>query len=132
MHSTPNHPHNTSEDKDISGPVKQSQQSCDMGNLLRNLFRFFLFGELLPYSAKEFWPATNLAWGGVAVDDRLKPSMICIHLKKFKCDQFGTGADVILGKTGGTICPVAAIVAFLALCGHKLGSSFLILHVDQA
>ncbi len=36
--------------------------------------------------------------------------MIQIHLKKSKCDQFGMGADVIVGKTGNALCPVAAIL----------------------
>ena len=88
-------------------------------------FGFFRLGELLPHSAKEFRPTTDLAWGDVAVDDRSNPSMICIHLKKSKCDQFGAGADIIVGRTGSTICPVAAIVAFIALRGDKPGPFFL-------
>ncbi len=54
-------------------------------------FGFFRLGELLPVTAGAFNPATSLAWGDVAVDDHTAPRMVQIHLKKSKCNQFGTG-----------------------------------------
>lgn len=63
-------------------------------------FRFFRLGKLLPSSSTSFQPARDLAWGDVAIDNRCAPNMIKVHLKSSKCDQFGTGADVILGRTG--------------------------------
>ena len=73
-------------------------------------FGFFRLGELLPDSAKSFSPTTHLAWGDVAVNSRTNPRMVQIHLKRSKCDQFGSGADIILGRTGVNLCPVTSPV----------------------
>ena len=71
-------------------------------------FGFFHLGELLLTSSTSYDPATCLSWGDVAVDDRSNPTMVQFHLKKLKCDQFGKGADVIVGRTYVSICPVTA------------------------
>lgn len=88
-------------------------------------FGFFRLGELLPESAVAFNPATCLAWGDVAVDQQENPSMVRVHLKKSKCDQFGSGVDVILGRTGKLLCPVAAILSFMVTRGANPGAFFL-------
>lgn len=88
-------------------------------------FGFFRLGELLPEAAGSFNPATGLAWGDVAVDDRLAPTMVQVHLKKAKCDQFGTGSDIVLGRTGSPLCPVTAIVQYIESRGDRPGPFFL-------
>ncbi len=45
----------------------------------------------------------------VAVDSHTSPSIVQIHLKPSKCDQFGRGANIILGTTDSSICPVQVI-----------------------
>ena len=67
----------------------------------------------------------SLMWGDVATDSRDNPSMVRIHLKKSKCDQFGAGADIILGRTGNALCPVAAILNYIAVRGSIPGAFFL-------
>ena len=61
--------------------------------------------------------------GDVAVDSRTSPSMVKVHLKRSKCDQFGRGVDVVVGRTDTRICPVAAVVSYIArrqICrGHS-------------
>ena len=76
-------------------------------------FGFFRLGELLPESANAFNASTDLAWGDVAVDSHLAPTMIQIHLKKSKCDQFGAGSDVLVGSTGEELCRVRAILNYI-------------------
>lgn len=88
-------------------------------------FVFFRLGELLLRSKAEFHPATSLAWGDVAVDSVSNPSMVRIHLKKSKCDQFGGGVDIVLGVSRSNICPVAALLSYLADRGDKPGPLFL-------
>ena len=88
-------------------------------------FGFFRLGELLPDSAKSFDKKMCLSWGDVAVDDRVAPKMIQVHLKRSKCDQFGSGADVVVGITGDELCPIAAILYFIELMGDKKGAFFL-------
>ena len=60
----------------------------------------------------------------MAVDDRSNPQMIQIHLKRSKCDQFGQGADVVVGMTGTEICPVTALIQFIAGRGSTQGPFF--------
>ena len=88
-------------------------------------FGFFQLGELLLASANQFNAAINLSWGDVAVDDRSNPSMIKIHLKQSKCNQFRKGVDVIVGRTYCDICPVAAILRYIALSQDHPGPLFL-------
>ena len=88
-------------------------------------FGFFRLGELLPSSAREFDLRTGLAWGDVAVDNLSEPRMVRVHLKKSKCDQFGGGVDIVLGRTGSPLCPVAAILGFIAVRGVRPGAFFL-------
>lgn len=51
--------------------------------------------------------------------------MVKIHLKKLKCDQFGLGSDIILGRTGNLLCPVAAILSYIVARGAHLGLFFM-------
>ena len=81
-----------------------------MGHRMLGLFR------LLPArraSVGAFNPATGLAWGDVAVDNVARPTMVQFHLKQSKCDQFGSGSDVIVGATGARLCPVTAMVCVM-------------------
>ena len=49
------------------------------------------------------------------------PTITHIHLKKFKCDQAGRGADIIIGCTGCNLCPVSAILHYI---GDQAGPFF--------
>ena len=88
-------------------------------------FGFFRLGELLPESASSFNLATDLTWGDVAVDNQANPRMVRVHLKKSKCDQFGVGSNNILGRTDNVLCPVAAILQFIATRGGHPGPFFI-------
>ena len=78
-------------------------------------FGFFRLGELLLETARDYSPALSLSWGDVAVDNQQEPTMVKIHLKKLKCDQFGSGADIVVGRTHTPPCPVAAVLSFCAI-----------------
>ena len=47
-----------------------------------------------------------------------------ISLKHSKTDQFGQGSKIYLGRTKNDLCPVAAILAYLALRGNIQGPLF--------
>ena len=47
----------------------------------------------------------------MAVDNQQALSVIKLHQKQSKTDPFGRGADIVLGKTGCNLCPVAGYVA---------------------
>jgi len=76
-------------------------------------YGFFRLGELLLDSSVSFNPASSLAWDDVTTDNVTCPTMVKIHLKKSKCDQFGKGADIILGRNHTALCPVAAVLSFM-------------------
>ena len=47
-----------------------------------------------------------------------------IHLKRSKCDQFGAGADIILGRIGLPLCLVTAILKYIEVRGSASGLFF--------
>ena len=48
-------------------------------------------------------------------------TMVRIHLRRSKFDQFGAGANIILGHTGHSLCPVTTIIDYIAICGSGPG-----------
>ena len=86
-------------------------------------FGFFRLGELLP-ERSTFNHTSNLAWGDVAIDNHATPTMVQVHLKKSKCDQFGSGSDVVVGRTGSELCPVQATLAYVQKRGNARGPFF--------
>ena len=69
-------------------------------------FGFFRLGELLPEPATVDQSSPVIVWSDVAVGSRESPAMVRIHLRHSKCDQFGKGVDIVLGRTGHFLCPV--------------------------
>ena len=72
-------------------------------------FGFFRLGELLLTSPAAFNPRLHLAWEDLAMDNPTNPRILKLHLKQSKTDQTGHGADVVLGRTDLTLCPVARV-----------------------
>lgn len=85
---------------------------------------FFRAGEITVPTVSGFDPSVHLAWGDVEVDDGARPSLVKVHLKRSKTDQFGNGADVFMSRTGNDICPVVATVQYVALRGSQPGCFF--------
>ena len=87
-------------------------------------FGFFRSGELFVPTLTAFDERVHLAWGDVAVDNQNNPSSLRVHLKRSKCDQFGRGVDVYVGRTGSCLCPVAAVLAYMVSRGPGPGPFF--------
>ena len=51
--------------------------------------------------------------------------MVCIRLKQSKCDQFGKGVDIFVGRIYTDICPVTEILQYVALHGPAPGLLFI-------
>ena len=47
------------------------------------------------------------------------------HLRQSKTDQFGAGMTLYLGRTGDKLCPVAAVLAYLAIRPSSAGPLFI-------
>ena len=86
-------------------------------------FGFFRAGEITVPAASAFDPAVHLAWGDVTCDGR-PASCVRVFLKRSKTDQFHRGVAVYLGATGNDLCPVAAVLAYVAVRGEDPGPFF--------
>ena len=71
-----------------------------------------------------FDPALHLLWGDVAVDNLSSPTVVKVHLRRSKCDQFGKGVDVVMGRTGTSLCPVSALSDYIRVCQDAPGAFF--------
>lgn len=47
-----------------------------------------------------------------------------MKIKQSKTDQLGKGVEVYIGKTGGELCPVAAVLAYMAGRGARGEGAF--------
>ena len=75
-------------------------------------FGFCRLGELLQTSTSVSAP---LMLSDLSIDSHSAPSQIRVLIKRAKNDPFGHGAAVILGATGKDLCPVIAILNYLAV-----------------
>ena len=64
----------------------------------------------------------------VAVDSHDAPSVVKVFLRRAKTDPFGNGVNIYLGRTGSHLCPVLAVLSFLALRSSQDGP--LLVHED--
>ena len=87
-------------------------------------FGFFRMGELTSPTVTSKGPVDCVYVGDVAVDDHSNPWLVRIHLRKSKTDQLGRGVDIYLGRTDEDLCPVAALLAYLAVRGMEPGPLF--------
>ena len=87
-------------------------------------FGFFRMGELTSLTADGQNPGHCVSVTDVAIDDVRNPSLIRIRLRSSKTDQFGRGVDIYLGRTGADLCPVSALLAYLAVRGKEPGPLF--------
>ena len=87
-------------------------------------FSFFRLGELLSPTNTKYDASSHLSFEDVAVDSHSSPSLVKIHLKTSKTDQERKGADVYVGKTGDILCPVSALLTYLAAKGALPGPLF--------
>ena len=68
--------------------------------------------------------ATNLSIQDVVVDDHKHPTMVQLSLKSSKTDPFWRGVQIVIRSTQDELCPVAALLAYLAVRGGSPGPLF--------
>jgi len=89
--------------------------------------RFFGFlhcGEVVISSDASNDPQVNLSLEDVRINSRVRPSVVEVNMKASKTDPFRKGVRVYLGATTTDICPVTAILHYLALRGAGPGPFF--------
>ena len=109
-----------------SHPTDISQADATMlwAACCTGFFGFLRAGEF-PCSSWNVYTQEMLSFRDVSVDSHHTPSLISIRLRRSKSDPFGNGVTVHLGSTGHAICPVAALLGYLAQRGQGQGPLFL-------
>ena len=87
-------------------------------------FAFLRAGETTVPSDKDFDPSVHLCVGDVAIDDPAQPSMFRVTIKQSKTDPFRKGVNLFVGRTYSPVCPVAAVLDYLAVRGTEPGPLF--------
>ena len=87
-------------------------------------FGFLRSGEVTVPSDSAFDPAAHLTFDDVKVDNITNPTLLKIRLKASKTDPFRNGIDIVVGRTNNKLCPVTAVMAYLAARGN--GPGFLV------
>jgi len=70
-------------------------------------------------------PGTTLLVSDIKIDSRENPQTLSVHLRQSKTDPFGAGVCLYLGRTGETLCPVAAVLGYLAIRPSTPGPLFI-------
>ena len=87
-------------------------------------FGFLRAGEFTSPSANAFNPEVHLGLSDIALDSHTSPTMVRLRIKQSKTDPFRLGVDVFLGSTGANICPVQAIIQYIAVRSPNPGPLF--------
>ena len=87
-------------------------------------FGFLRSGEMTGPEDGEFDPGQHLSFSDIAVDNTSNPRTMSIRIKQSKTDPFRLGVTIFVGRTDTTLCPVAALLSYLALRGPGEGPLF--------
>ena len=96
-----------------------------MDRVLSGLLWFLQAGEMTTPDDGGYDPGAHLSFGDIAVDDPSSASFLRVRIKQSKTDPFRKGVDLFLGRTGSDICPVAALLSYLACRGSRPGPLFI-------
>ena len=69
-------------------------------------------------------PDDTLSVSDISIDSRVNPQVLIVRLRHSKTDPFGAGVNLYLGRTGNTLCPVAAVLGYLAIRPSTPGPLF--------
>ena len=72
-------------------------------------------------SVAAFDDSVHLAPQDVSIDSHVTPSVVRIHLKQSKTEPFRQCVNIFLGRSKQEICPVAALLSYMALRGNAQG-----------
>ncbi len=87
-------------------------------------FGFLRAGEFTVPSAQGYDPQVHLNLADLALDSHKQPSLIRLRIKQSKTDPLRQGADIFLGATAANICPVKALIHYIAVRSPTPGPLF--------
>ena len=88
-------------------------------------FGFLRSGEFTIKQCEPFDPTSHLTIKDITIDSLMNPQKIQIHIKRSKTDQWGHGFHLYLGRTDSHLCPVKALLTYVAARGFKEGPLFI-------
>ena len=77
-------------------------------------------------SLTRYDPDIHLSLADITLDNRQAPEIVRLHIKQSKTDPFRNGANIYLGRTHHNVCPVEAILPYLAIRSKQLGPLFVL------
>ena len=80
-------------------------------------FGFMRAGEITVPSQEAYDPTAHLSFNDVAVDAHANPTVMEVRIKASKTDPFRMGVNLYIGRTNNDLCPIAAMMAYLAIRG---------------
>jgi len=89
-------------------------------------FGFLRSSEFTVPSQDLFDEELHLSLGDLSVDSRAAPQLLRVTIKQSKTDPFRKGVTLTLGKTSNFLCPVEAILPYLAIRGPRPGPLFIL------
>ena len=89
-------------------------------------FGFLRCSEFLVPDDSQFDPSLHLTISDLHFQGLASQGVLYIHIKGSKTDQFRQGTVVALGSTGGDLCPVLAMLDYLARRGNYPGPVFML------
>lgn len=87
-------------------------------------FGFLRSGELCCPTSSSFDTTAHLAPGDLSLDSLVHPSKLFVTIKASKTDPILLGVTLVLGITNMDLCPLMAILPYVALCGPGAGPLF--------
>ena len=87
-------------------------------------YGFLRSGEIMVPSEAGYDGSVHLNAEDVSVDKSDNPTIVKVRIKASKTDQFRKGVDIFVGKTYNQLCPVEALVAYMAHRGLEEGFFF--------
>ena len=85
-------------------------------------FGFLRVSEMTVQNQNNYERTIHLSLQDVALDSRVTPT---ITIKQSKTGPFRKGVRLFLGRMDSVICPLKAMLTYLAICGKFPGSLFI-------
>ena len=81
-------------------------------------FGFLRSSEFTVWQQRSYDKSVHLSLSDIALDSWASPKILRVHIKQSKMEPFRQGAIIYLGKSYKEICPVTAVVPYLAGQGN--------------
>ncbi len=98
----------------LSSPVLPDQVML-WAAACRGFFGFLRAGEFTVPTARGYDPDVHLSLQDLAIESHTATSLVRLRIKQSKTDPLRQGVDIFLGATNSDICPVQALILYLAL-----------------